>query len=783
MRWLVVVCWIVFVVASGSTSLTLDLVASDTDGQRISFRNDVVPVLSKAGCNQGVCHGNKNGKGGFRLSLRGQDPLADYDVLTRELAGRRVDRQRPDRSLLLLKALGAVPHGGGPRFRRGSLEEGILSGWIRSGLDADDDRIPRLVELRVSPERLVLVEPAEQATLQVTARFSDGSEESIERLACYESSNQKVRISESGTVERAQFGESTVIVRYQHLQRTVSCIFVPERPGWTASVEVEESSERARFIDERVFSKLRELRLTPAPRCDDATFLRRVCLDLHGRLPSIEEGRRFVRDASPEKRRRLVDELLADHRFADFWALKWSDLLRNEEKVLDRKGVQSFHRWIREAIDRGMPLDRFVRSIVGAEGSTYTQPATNYWRALRDPISRAESTAQVFLGVRLRCAKCHNHPFDRWTQDDYYSWATLFSRVRYKILENRRRDSNDKHEFVGEQVVWFDRQGDVEDPRTGRAPRPALLGATFERVTRDSSGLRRGEDDYLAVVADWITRPDNPWFARGQVNRIWFHLLGRGIVDPVDDFRATNPPSHPELLDELAAAFVRDGFDLRSLIRRIIASRAYQCAAFVEGDESLTPSDRESLEINYGRALSRRLTAEQLLDSVARVVGSDPTFAGYPAGHEAVELAGTRPLFRGKKASGDEFLKLFGKPDRLLTCECERSSETTLSQALALVSGPVLHGLLGREDNRLAEYARSEADPSDLLDELFWSTLTRSPSKEESRVLSELIAAVETRQGDALETDIPARDEAAKRRALEDIVWSLLNSKEFLFRP
>lgn len=718
--------------------------------EKMSFRHDVMAVLSKAGCNQGVCHGNLHGKGGFRLSLRGEDPAADFVTLTRGQFGRRIDPLRPEQSLILRKPTMATAHEGGRRFAVGSGEYEILHGWIAGGMKDDPAELPRLVSLEVTPREAVLVEPQAELRLRAEAIFADGRRQDVTDMAVYETSNQLATIAADGRVSRAGFGESTVLVRFLDRQVPVRVAFVPQRADFIWSQPPETG-----FIDRHVFAKLRRLRMNPSPLCDDSTFVRRAYLDLLGVLPAAEEARRFVADRRTDKRKQLIDALLARPEFADNWALKWSDLLRNEEKTLDRKGVQNLHAWVRQSIAEGKPVDQFARELIAARGSTYQNPPANWYRANRDPISRAEGTARVFLGVRLQCAKCHNHPFDRWTQDDYYSWAAWFARVQYKVLENRRRDDNDGHEFDGEQIVYLDRTSEVQNARTGRPAMPRLLGV---------AAPPEADDDRLATVARWVTSRDNPFFARSQVNRIWFHLLGRGLVDPVDDFRATNPASHPELLDELSADFVAHGFDLRHTIRTTMNSRTYQLSAESNDTE---PNDSNRDEANFARAAERRLAAEPLLDAICQVLDTSVQFNGYPLGTRAGQLPGVQAARRRERAPGmgESFLKLFGKPPRLVACDCERTDETTLAQTFNLVSGPAIQRLLTREDNRLDNLLASGESAPAMIEQLYWTALSRPPMGEEAR-----------RLGRHLET---ARD---RRAMMEDIAWGLLNSHEFLFR-
>jgi hypothetical protein len=478
--------------------------------------------------------------------------------------------------------------------------------------------------------------------------------------------------------------------------------------------------------------------------------------------------------------------------------LKWGDLLRAEERLLDRKGIETFHRWIRQGIAEHKPIDQFVRELIAARGSTYQNPEANFYRAIRDPMARAEAVAQVFLGTRLQCAQCHNHPFDRWTQDDYYDWAGLFARVNYKVLENRRRDNNDGHEFKGEQIVYVANKGEVKNPRRGKAAEPRFLGerdglsaakarstGPTERERASQSPIsnrlafrtdgtvshsasahatRNVESDpdrgELNALAAWLTSPDNPLFARAQVNRIWFHLMGRGIVDPIDDFRATNPASHPALLDALAADFVKHNFDLRYIVRLIMNSRAYQLSAL--------PNDtNRDDDMNFSRAYVRRLTAEQLLDCQSEVAGVPVKFNGYPPGVRAGQLPGALPERKRdqRMTEVDQFLETFGKPARLLTCECERSGETTMGQAFQMISGPVINDLLAREDNRIARLLSSGKSNREIVEELYWSALTRPPT--------------ETEMNGALSLVPKAKD---RRQGFEDVTWALLNAKEFVLR-
>lgn len=720
--------------------------ASGRAGETVSYRADVMAVLSKAGCNQGVCHGNQNGKGGFKLSLRGQDPDLDLTAIVREAGGRRIDRTDPDASLLLRKPAMEVAHEGGRRFRPDSPEYEIVRDWILAGAADDVETAPRLERIEVTPASAVLVEPRDSVQLQVVAHFADGTTHDVTRLAVFDPAERIATASHEGLVERQSFGETTVLVRYLDRQVAVPLAFVPARPDYAWS-----AAPPANYVDEHVWGRLRELRMTPAVLCDDSTFVRRAYLDLLNQLPTAAEARTFVTDSRADKRARLIDQLLTRPEFAAAWALKWSDLLRNEEKTLDRKGVQAFHHWIEQSIAAGKPIDQFVRELIAARGSTYMSPPANFYRALRDPVSRGEAAAQVFLGVRLQCAKCHNHPFERWTQDDYYGWSDLFARIEYKILENDRHDRNDSHEFDGEQIVWMARSGDIQNPRTGKPAEPRLLGAAAQPAD--------DAHDRLELLAVWATAKDNRFFARAQVNRIWFHLMGRGIVEPIDDFRDTNPPTNPPLLAALADDFVAHDFDLRHIIRAIMNSRAYQLSSV----PNATNADDER---NFSHAAVRRLSAEQLLDAMHQVAGVPPKFNGYPAGVRAGEVPGVLPArARGGPSMDDHFLTVFGKPPRLLSCECERSTGTTLGQAFQMISGPLVNELLARDEGRIARLVAEGRTADEQVEELFWTALVRPPSAEERASTVEFLGQA---------TD--------RRKALEDIAWGLVNAKEFVLR-
>ena len=708
----------------------------------VDFRTDVMAVLSKAGCNAGACHGNAIGKGGFKLSLRGQDPDLDWKAIAREQGGRRVNLIEPAQSLVLMKSLGAIAHEGGQRFDLAAPECDILQRWIRSGArDTGSGR--KVVKLEVTPREQVLIEPAGEVRIKAVATFSDGTVRDVTRLAVFEPNDLSVKVSVDGAVTREKFGETTVLVRFLGEQVPVRLAFTPERKDFAWG-----NPPAANFVDEHVFKKLHTLRMNPAGLCDDATFLRRAHLDLLGIVPTPEAVRAFSADTAPDKRAKLADTLMQRGEFATFWAMKWADLLKIEERQLDTKGMEVFHGWIRKAVAQNKPLDQFAADIIAARGSTYENPPANWWRANRDPVTRAENTARVFLGTQLNCAQCHNHPFERWTQDDYYDWTSLFSRVDYKIVENKKRDKSDKNEFKGDQIVQFKPgKASVPNPRTGTDAKARFLGvAAVLKPTADH--------DELQSLAEWL--PHSPMFARTQVNRIWAQLMGRGIVDPLDDFRASNPPTHPELLDALVKEFTSHGYDLRHLIRTIMASHTYQLSS--DGGDA-------DDDANYSHALIRRLGAEQILDSMSTALGAPLHFDDWPAATRLAEVPEGRKHYHPIKTDLDRFALAFGKPPRLIASDCERTNEPTVAQAFQMLSGPVIHELLTQKENLIGRLLATTRPDAEMISELYLATLSREPSAAEmERAKSHLASSQD------------------KRRALEDLAWAVLNAKEFLFR-
>jgi hypothetical protein len=724
---------------------------SPASSESVSFVREVLPVLTRGGCNSGACHGNLNGKGGFKLSLKGEDPAADYVALTRELGGRRTNPQAPEQSLILLKATGRVPHEGGIRFTPQQTEYRLLHRWIAGGCRWEEPRTSAVRHLQVTPAgEQYIYSPQDRFRLQVTAEFHDGSRQDVTHLIATEFTTLGVaRLTPQREVVREGNGTTVLLIRYLNQVQPLRIVFVPDRPPVR-----NEALSNEHEIDRLIFHRLQRLRLPAAPLASDEVFLRRAYLDAIGLLPTPEEARAFLADPDPRKREKLIDQLLARPEFAEHWALKWADVLRNEEKSLDRKGVAVFQRWLAAQMAQDRPLPEMARDLLGATGSTYVHPPTNFWRAIREPLARAEAVAQVFLGLRIGCARCHNHPFDRWTMDDYYQFAALFARIDYHILENNRRDRFDGHEFVGEQVVYQKREGEMIHPRTGQPAPPRLLGST-QPLPADA--------DRLGSVAQWISQPDNPFFAAAQVNRVWKHLLGRGLIEPNDDMSLNNPASHPEVLAWLVEDFRRQGGRLKPLVRRIMTSRTYQASSRPMDGTSASSTEAETY---HAQAIIRPLTAEELLDAWSQVCAVPVTFQGYPSGLRAQQLPAL-PLTarRGADRAAEQFLKTFGKPERLLTCECERHSDPHLLQAFQLLSGELTHRMLTDPNNRLGKLLQAGRSDRDILSELYLAALCRYPTPEEQQRLLQHVGQA-----------------ADRRAAWEDVLWAILNSKEFLLR-
>ncbi|MEQ8768376.1 MAG: DUF1549 and DUF1553 domain-containing protein [Planctomycetota bacterium] len=689
-----------------------------------SFHRDVLPVLTHAGCNSGGCHGAASGKNGFRLSLFGFDAAEDHQRLTRELRGRRLDPARPEESLILTKPTVAVTHQGGKRLEPGGPSYETLRRWIAGGAPIDAPARAELASLEVLPSQLVIGGADRHQQLIVRAHYVDGTDRDVTELALLSSSNDDTAaISDRGVVTSGRPGEAYVMARFGTLAEVSQVIVLEEAapPSWPEGVEA--IGEIDRFIHD----KLRKMRLTPAPVCSDEVFVRRVFLDVLGVLPTPAEVREFLGDDAPDKRQQLVDRLLRRPEFSDVWAMQWAEVLRVEADQLEPKGMFLYTELLREAFASDVPLDELVRTLLTSEGGNFTNPEANFYLTERDPKAIAENVSQVFLGIRIQCAQCHNHPFERWTMDDYYGFAAFFGRIATKRAEDPR-----------ETVVFVRGSGEVQHARDNRVVAPKFLGGAEPEI--------KPGQDRRAVLAEWLTSKDNPWFAANIANRVWARFFGRGLVEPVDDVRVSNPPSHPELHRWLGERLAQSGWDLRALIRDITASRTYQLAASADD----VPASA------FAKANVRRLTAEQLLEAIGQVTGQPTKFRGLPLGARATQVAGGSP--------DSYFLDTFGRPRRSSPCACERRNEPTLGQALHLINGPTLTQKLRHERGRLKQLLASEASDEVILETLYLSAYARPPRPDE---LEALRAEIEG-----------AGDRAA---VLEDVFWAILNSKEFLF--
>ena len=714
----------------------------------VSFTRDVMPVLSKAGCNGGGCHGNQNGKGGFKLSLWGENPTLDHkNILSSE---KRANPSNPEVSKLLRKPTLLERHEGDKRFDLESEEYRILHDWLKLGAKNDIDSAPQLESIRIIPSSVLLSAPNKKINLQVKAKFSNGEEKDVSQWAVYESANLGAEVSAGGELEFSQPGETTVFVRYMGGRASMRAALIKANDNykWKGPSPKNE-------IDHYVFSKLKLFNQNPSAVSDDLTFLRRVSLDVTGSLPSSDTARSFLSDKRKDKRSILIEELLKSEEYASFWALKWADLLRVEEKTLDSKGVEKIYGWLKEMIGSGKPLDQFTKDILCATGSTYNNPPANFYRALRAPVNRAEAVAQVFIGTRINCAKCHDHPFENVRQDDYYRFAAIFDAIDYEIIENKRKDGFDKHRFVGEQVIKLvsaDKFQNkfLKDPRTKKPPEPGFLDS--------SSGPIKSFDNRLEEVADWIT--SHPRFAKVQANRIWSNLVGQPLVDPIDDVRETNPASNPELLQFLSKELIESGFDQKHLIRLITNSITYQLSS----DPGLVLN--VGTDLTFARAKVMRYPAEVIIDAAHKSMSIESEFSDSFKSKSAITMPGVDSVHLSKNPhENDKFLKIFGKPARLTNSDAERSNETTLAQVFELTAGKTLNTILSHQENKIGQLLKNGKDDLEIIDELYWSILTRPPVDEEwSAFLSYLNMS------------------SNRRSALEDVAWSLLNAKEFLLR-
>jgi hypothetical protein len=716
-------------VHAAGQSQAVRITVRDFDASRpLNFANDIVPLLTRHGCNAGGCHGKASGQNGFKLSLFGFDPEFDHNAIVKEARGRRVFPAAPDSSLLLLKASAQVPHGGGRRLPPDSEAHQTLRRWIVQGTPASNQETPTLKRLEIVPAQRVLGRQGRQQ-LAVLALYSDGWVRDVTRQAQFQSNEIAVAaVDDDGLVRTLDLaGEATIMARYQG-QVSVFRATVPLGKEIAAYPEF----PTANYIDELALAKWKKLGIVPSGLCTDGEFIRRVTLDLCGKLPAPEDVRASLADDRPDKRARLIDRCLEDKDYAAFFAMRWGSILRNAQLAGAEQAAYAFHEWLKDMIGRNRPYDEFVRGIVAAAGEWQEAPAVNwYWQMRDDQLHQpVADTAQLFLGLRLQCAKCHHHPYERWSQDDYYGLAGFFARLGRKSFGEPPPYYAERRRTTGEV-----------NPRTGKPIEPKLLDGPVLDIPP--------EEDPRHRLVDWMARPDNPFFARALCNRMWGHLLGRGLVDPVDDMRETNPPSNPELLDALAQDFIKHKFDVKHLLRTICNSRTYQLSS---EPNDYNRHDRQ----NHARYYGKRLIAEVFLDAVDQVCGTRTQFSKMSRQARAVDLP--------HEGFGSYFLDVFDRPPRSSACECARSSGASLSQVLHLANSPEVENKIAEDNGRIAKLVRAKVPAEKVIEELYLAALARLPSPDERRQALDHLA----KQKDV-------------RRGLEDLLWALLNSREFMF--
>lgn len=718
-------------VSAKDLSATIPVQVADAENTYgSSFVRDVMPILNKAGCTSGPCHGSAKGKNGFKLSLRGYDPEFDYKALLHDLSGRRFNRVDPAKSLMLAKPAQQVAHGGGLRLEAGSRYYETILGWISQNAPFGDPAQDAVVSLEILPSEIFMHSPGREHRVLVVARYADGSTRDVTAETPIASSNTETVKVEDNLVTGLRSGESTLLVRYEGKFAAIPVTVLNPRAGFEWSALPQHN-----FIDKLVDAKLERLHIQPSRVASDGDFLRRVSLDLTGRIPTPEEARAFLEDRSPDKRARKIDDLIGSPAYVDYWTLKWGDLLRSNRKFLSDKGVWEFREWIRQSVASNKPYDVFVRELLTSKGSSFANPPANYYRVARDPKEAMETASQLFLGVRMVCAQCHDHPFERWTQSQYYQMAAFFAAVGVRPGFQS-----------GEEIVFLKRaDNEVKHPTTGAAVEPKFLLAVA-----DAPEIIDRRDPRESLV-DWLTSKENPFFAMAVANRVFSYFLGRGIIDPVDDIRASNPPTNPELLKALTQDFIDSDFNLEHLIRTIVSSRVYQTSfetnVWNEGDGA-----------NFSHFAPRRLSAEQLADAIQSAAGARFTLADAPESFTAVQSPDPHAGLE------DGFLDLFGRPQRETACECERKTEMSLPQTMSLVNGAMLADAVAAPEGRVAELILSGADDQELIDELYLAAYARRPTAQEINLATAYLEKADSRAA-----------------AAQDLLWALLNSNAFLF--
>jgi len=690
----------------------------------VSFHLDVMPVFLRAGCNTGSCHGAARGKDGFRLSLFGYDPVGDHFRLTREIGPRRINLAVPKDSLLMEKSIGSVPHTGGKRFGADSEYYASMLRWLEAGAPLDKGEVPTVTRLDVFPPKAVL--EGADTTQQFIARavYSDGTDRDVTNLVMFQTNNDNsAPVNADGLVTAAARGEAFVMARFETHTVGSQVLVLPKDLDYTAP------KITGNYIDELVGAKLKKLRILPSEICSDEEFLRRATIDIAGSLPTAEEYAEFMADKSADKRAKLVDRLVNRKEFSEIWAMKWAELLMiKSSNQVSYKAMFLYNTWLTEKIANNVPLDQMVRELLGASGGTFKNAATNYYQVERDTLKTAENVAQVFMGIRTQCAQCHNHPFDRWTMDDYYSFAAFFSQIGRKTGEDYR-----------ETIIYDRASGDVRHPVGNAVMKPKFLGGAVPET--------KGKDRRV-VMAEWLTSADNPYFSTSVSNRVWAHFFGKGIVDPIDDIRVSNPASNPELFEKLGAKLIEYKYDFKRLVQDICNSEAYQRSA-IRNESNKTD------EHNFAHANVRRMPAEMFSDCISQVTTVKDKFRGLPLGASAVQIAD------GK--TSNYFLTTFGRAERETVCSCEANTDPTLSQALHLINGSTLQRKIAGGGVVKALLAENKT-PQQVIEALYVRALTRKPEKAE---IDKLLAVV--------------AESANPQTGLEDVFWAILNSREFAF--
>jgi hypothetical protein len=724
-------------IADGATEMTVSYgghtvkvpvkVSQATAERAISFKNDVMPVFMRAGCNQGGCHGAARGKDGFRLSLFGFDPDGDHHRLSRELNGRRINLAEPKTSLLLEKAAGQVPHTGGKKIAEGDQYYTSILRWLEADAPLDLATVALPTGLEVFPPNAVLDGKGAKQRLVVRAKYSDGTDRDVTALTLFMTNNEtsaKIASDGDGVVTAGERGEAFIMARFHTYTVGVPFITLPKGQPF-----VWPNTPENNYIDKFVHDKLKKLRIEPSGLCDDQTFARRVFLDITGLLPTPEELARFLISTLPNKRELLVEELLERKEFTEMWVLKWAELLQiRSDNQVSRKAMLQYFSWLQEKIGKNTPTNEWVRELLSANGGTFKNPATNYYQIERDIVKVTENAAQVFMGMRIQCSQCHNHPFDRWTMDDYYGFAAFFTQIGRKPTEDQR-----------EVIVFNTGGGELNHPVRGRPMKPKFLGGAEPDVTGK---------DRRQVLADWLASPENPYFAKNLSNIVWAHFFGQGIINETDDVRISNPASNQELLDEMAKRFTEYKYDFKKLVKDICTSRTYQLA-------SQTTKSNESDTRNFAHGPIRRIRAETMLDIITQVTETKNKFPGLPLGSRAVQIAdGTISTY---------FLTTFGRPMRETVCSCEVRLEPTLSQSLHLMNGDTVAGKVSA-GNLVGKMLADKRPANLIIETMYLRALSRSPKPEEMKRLLEIVEA-----------------NPNKQQALEDVFWAVLNSREFMF--